>query len=407
MNLKKALWLGMAALVLFVAAGPVWAQDPIAQLFPQASRMPAPSWIRPGLRLTYYSGAASLAGSSTFFWRDEKGGWVGQNPEDKGKRYQRGGQSGMGGHGYTQVDVVALEKGMAALQVVSWGMTPGSAALAPLGATALAAPAGAPGGWWVHPNALRNLKKAGLRGVTVTRFKKNFQGRPVPVLRIEYGKGRSRVVYSYDQASGVLLFTSSQAVSGEQAYTWAGERTAVSQSGYRGARVVNIPWAGGGAPAWLARFSNMSGNGRNTVSQPGVGAMPFPLQFNMRVINRGPRWVMFDLNTQVQSGAAGMPSQNSQAILMSGAAQMGGIWIPPGPLNSLRTGQVIDQDPFTKVRVRVAENSGQVFGLEESGGLHQVLYRYDKASGRLISVRRRVRVGMATQTTELFVQQVR
>lgn len=400
-------WLPLLLTLLLAAAGPAdlpaRAADPVEQLFPNLAQMPAPSWLRPGIRLTYRSMAASVPGGSHYYYRDEKGNWVGRNRDDKGKYYERGEQPGTGGQGFTTVDVVAMEQGRAVLSVSAWGEDPGSGAVYPLGAAPLVGPAGGAGGWWVHPQALAGLADQQAGDVRIVRYAHPVNGQNVPAIRIELGNRGSWV---YDLSSGVLLLNSTAAVSREKTHTWSGDSLALGQSSYLGARLVNVPWAEASAPAWLQNFRGMAGDGRVVVSQPGVGAMPIPMSFDIEVTGRGPRWVAFRLTSKMQ-GMPGMPNPPQEQDLVSGAAQIGGIWVPPGGLAGLRPGQVLDRDPHTKITQSILRAGPRELVIGESGRIYSVEYVYDLASGGLLSVKRAIRVGVATQTTELWVRNMR
>src|SRR5262249_28409633 len=83
--------------------------------------------------------------------------------------------------------------------------------------------------------------------------------------------------------------------------------------------------------------------------------------------------------------------------LVFGPAQLGGLWIAPRALAQLRSGQILDRDPVTRVTASVGRigpiPSGRVaVTITESGAGEQIDYAYDASSGMLLSVHSFIRV---------------
>ena len=90
--------------------------------------------------------------------------------------------------------------------------------------------------------------------------------------------------------------------------------------------------------------------------------------------------------------APGMPAAPNQTLRISGAAQIGGFWVPPAALGALRTGQTLDTDPFTRVttvvaRVGAGPRGRRVVQIAEIGRGQRLDYTYDAASGMLVHLR--------------------
>src|SRR5947209_8642234 len=54
---------------------------PLGLLLPKLASAPAPSWVKPGVRLTYYGASASVAGSGKSWQIDPEGGF--QTPDGR------------------------------------------------------------------------------------------------------------------------------------------------------------------------------------------------------------------------------------------------------------------------------------------------------------------------------------
>jgi hypothetical protein len=81
---------------------------------------------------------------------------------------------------------------------------------------------------------------------------------------------------------------------------------------------------------------------------------------------------------------------NSSTEMVSGTAQIfRGFWLPPQALGVLQPGQVLDEDPDTKMRVSVggAPAGLDAIVLTETGGASESVYAYDRTSGALVYVR--------------------
>ncbi len=259
---------------LLAAAIPAAGAD-MSDLMPELRTLPAPPWVKPGGRITYHSAAASVPGACGYFWRKDDGDWEGQGERDKGKRYAQGDQFGIGGEGYTLVDIVALEGNTAGVSVRSFGKHMGN--LLPrtdLGALTLGGtgPAGCVGNWWVNPAVLKDAaarfggpnQPEIVRGVRVMATPCAAANRAFDTLRFEASFENGHTGRNYDLPTGILVHSDSSATSQGQAYTWAGDATALSLNKYEGFHPIAIPWADAPPPGWLATIRRVVFKGTYT-----------------------------------------------------------------------------------------------------------------------------------------------
>ena len=188
----------------------------------------------------------------------------------------------------------------------------------------------------------------------------------------------------FDEPSGVLLFTNNSV------FDPVGQRTLLSYSSYRGTRTVRIPWAADAVPNWLAGVQSLSYSGTHSTHLPGVPVIPLPMSSQVQIGNRGVNWLQYTLAVQV-GGVSGLPPSTSQVEAVSGYAQIGGLFVSPAGLAKLRAGQVLDQDPFTRVTTSVTHvgaspRGGQVVTVSEAGQMQRHDYSYDGQTGMLIGL---------------------
>jgi hypothetical protein len=382
----------------------VMATDDISVLMPELLTLPAPSWVKPGQSLTYHTGAASVPGSAGYFWQNEdekKDPWVGRGQHDRGKTYSRRGQTGSGGEGYSQADIVALEGNTVAVSLRTWAKHLGH--LVPktdLGAANFggAGPAGCTGNWWVNASVLktavakygRHDRPASVRDVRVFATPCNASNRTFETIRFEVASNGGHSGRNYDVHTGILVYNDTSATSREKANTWSGDSSALSFSELEGARQISVPWAGAEPPPWAATVRRLVFEGTYIMATPGTALFPRPYRATMDVTRRGRTW--FQYRAYIENGGiGGLPPVTSQYELVSGIAQIGGLWVPPGAGRGLPVGTVLDRNPTLGTTVTVTQNSGNTLTITETGPEHTTKWTYDTATGTLQILRQEIR----------------
>lgn len=366
--------------------------NPFLDLFPSLRTAPAPDWVQPGTRLTYYSIAGSTAGGKHRYIEDPQGNW--RDPMT-GKHYRQeqvaGGGSGVSGHGYTQINIALLNRAVALLDVRSYGITGTSGPPVILSQAGAIGLPGAGGDFWLNPSVLRGL--AGVNSTNLKIFLGPYQinGRRYKGVWIHSGAA----TWVYDTSTGVLLHSGSEGHGADiqgplargdsrQGATFIGQNTLVDM------RTTHLPWAFAGAPDWVARVRVLRYQGSAGVHVPGSPMFPTPISTTYERRDGGANWVRYR-QTVVQAAPSGLPPNTAQAELVFGPAQLGGLWIAPRALAQLHSGQILDADPVTRVTASVGRigriPSGRVaITITESGAGEQIDYAYDANSGMLLSV---------------------
>lgn len=405
----KTVALGLLLSVL-VVPGSLAQENPFFLLFPHLKNMPAPPWVREGMRLTYYSSAASIPEGRHLYFKDENGTWV----DDQGNRYRQEESSGAGGHGYTQIDVAALEGQRVALHIKSLGMTGIGAqqsALSLLGFDAYEGPSAAGSDWWISPQFLASVEERNDEGLRILRMPYPLGQTTYRAIRFQTEDPQGRHVRVYDLDSGVLLYAGS-AVSGRISGSFTqelrpGTSGMLSQSTFIGARHMTLPWTQGTPPPWLATLRGLRYEGTTTVYIPGSPAFPLPVVLTAQTVAHGGRWLLLRA-TDLLASVPGLPPSERHSSRISGIAQTGGFWLPPDGIGTLQPGQHLDTDPVTgiatSVRSRGAGQDGRpLVTLVESCSGYSLECAYDAESGLLAAFRHEDR--KLNQVTEMRLVQ--
>jgi len=357
-------------------------------LLPQAKTLPAPDWLKAGVRLTYYSACATVAGSPDCYWRDDRGDWVGRNKEDMGLKYSHGDAPRASGHGFTQIDVIALGDKVV-LSTRSLGIFNGT--LHPLGTVAHVGAPGAGGEWWVNPKSLKDVQPKNTKELVILPMPYKIGDKAYDTIRFQGYSPNGENGWNYDLSTGILVHSHFSATSRAKAFTWGGDTTTLGQNTFLGVRQLQIPWANVAPPTWIATVKGFQYEGTQGVNLPGVGSSAFPLRAAVQVTDRGKNWLLGTLTSEL-AGAAGLPATASSSTLASGPAQIGGLWVPPAAIPGLAAGMTLDKDAFAGSETKVTfhgtlPNGAKAVVIKEESPGYATEWTYDAASGVLQAVR--------------------
>jgi len=367
---------------------------------------PAPDWIQPGLRLTYYTMSGTLPNGPHEYVANPNGFWEDQH----GNSYDRKDVHGTGSNGLFQFNVVAMDAQRVAVQMLFY-LYDGLSTADPQQKleTGYVASHSTGGDLWMHPEALKTLvQKYGNRpapapgqtGIWVSTTQKTIDRATYNgVLIALIAQSGSRKVWVYDSASGVLLYSSEISKVGasgapNQGYNPGG--SVVKFTTFKGSRMLKLPWMGQPAPSWLTRTSNFRYSGTFQVAVPGSPATPFPVNVGIVVKERGPDWLKFDVTFDNQ--APGVKSELTSRV--SGNNMLCGSWIPPTAFGALQAGQVLDTDGFSHVTTQVGHADAQYVTLVADSPRQQIQYTYRRSDGLLVKmlfVDRFNRLGMSNR----------
>ena len=335
-------------------------------LFPELRSAPRPAWLREGSRVTYYYQLAA----SSFKSPDEDD----DDPSDD--------KPGVGGNGYMQYDLVALDRRYAVSAFKLWSLSTVGDDVTP---SLVVASSGRPGlgDYWMSPDVLAHAEEA--EGMVVERRTTEAAGTTYHAVRFSWHDPGVSYVWMFDEESGLLLF---------YGYEILDEVNDTLQSGqmiFADQRYLDLPWSGGTAPAWVAETRTLPYAGSYAVYT--YGPAPTTLEYGAIVTLRRsrPKWAEYTLTDYV-SGL-----RNTSITRVTGAAQLiGGFWLAPAALDALAGEPVRDVDPVTGVQLTTATGPGGVLVVTEEGALFRSKATYDGDSGVLLAAELTTRAGVAT-----------
>lgn len=386
------------------------AAGPLLQLVPQLRTLAAPDWIRAGTQIIYYSAVASIRGSNKLFEQMPNGDWI--DPKT-GRLYGEYEVPTFSGHGFTQINVVALEANAAVLETDSYGIdTANGNALRAFGGNGAVQPPASGSDWWVNPQALARLGELNRPGVRIARLPYPLQGKVHPAIRLQFMNDRGFQQWTYDRDSGVLIRQGSSTRGQSSPFIAEGEHTPragstlLTQNTLQAIRQTDYPWNGAPVPDWVHHLHSLYFRGVMTQRVAYAGSVRWPAQAQVDILHRGATWADYRVTLSYQPGM-GMPAQHSTAVRASGNAGFGGLWLAPAVLVQLQPGQLIDQNPVTGIRIvvgqRLATGTGdQAISLVRQlpGGDTQA-FVYDLTSGMLVDESQTTRTPVGATMTEL------
>lgn len=363
--------------------------SPMLAFLPNAAGLGAPDWVKPGVRITFYGMSASVPEGSYELQEDEKGPW--EDPTT-GKRYSKQEVAGSGGAGYLQIDVYAVDRSTVVLNGNVYGIAqPGSPpTLNKVLTNGFLAAAAAPADYWVHPKLLKAATEVKRGGLMVLRGSYPLGDRMVPSLNIVSRTAESYSSQAYDLESGLLVSSTTVGRGSLATLRLPGEAPQRGNSTSNSlklvsVRQVNVPGFGAKNPEWVQRVRRMQYAGTVRWRHPFDAAsqqMEGPASMNVRFGQRGDSWAMYDATFEFAIG--GMPQQS---VTQGMGSPAGGFYIDPGSFANVRSGQVLDEDPVTKIVTRVGELvPGRRITILTDGPGVQGESVYDLANGALVAI---------------------
>ncbi len=351
--------------VAFFAFSLVFANSVWLAIFPEYSDSPL-EWMAPGLRLSYRVSTAVM----------KPGGGLSD--------------SGGSGVGLYQMDVVALEEGsLALLQTYFMEMRGGYYPSLSFGTIEK------PGvsDLWLNPAVFNDLSKFNSDNTTAAEMPIQYGGQTVQAVRIESRGINTKHVYTYDRASGILLYLLTQAQSGTDIHQNIME--------FLSARYVELPWFNSQRPSW--KLTTTSYSGTYTINIPGSYTTPAQTQVTITPVTSSLSWDYVKM-TIMQYGT--LPGEFHT---VTGVAQLNGpIWLSAQALNSLTKVQDIDRDPITNVVTSVSyigklQDRTEVIMLQQTNGTYANQNVYDRKTGRLLYTKQMSPNSLDYNVTELSI----
>ncbi len=385
-------------------------------LVPELADMPAPDWVKAGVRLSFYGAAASTNESRYALVEDPEGPWV---DKKTGKHYRDNAQSGTenptaSGEGFTQIDIISVEGKTVVSMAQLYLLIRSSGALYAVGAgMPEVATAANLDDYWVHPKALEKLVGLDMDGLRVVRGPVKVGERTYDAICIESNLGGSYSLNTYDAETGILLKAMSNTagqfdpVKLPTDITPRQGNTQRTMTVLAGVRQLDAAIAARPVPEWVGKAQAMTYAGTTRAMNPVDGSFlgDYPTQFEATLGVRGAGWCSY--RTAMQMSIGGMQNASENVGVAGG---VGGFWADPKALAGFKEGAVLDNDPVTGMRVTVGgtgtgPNGQPTIALVTANSTVSTTGIYDLATGTLVQCE--VANRATGMTVQLGLQSVR
>ncbi len=355
-----------------------------------ASTGGVPSWVKPGLRITWYQGAASVAQSSYSWVEDPNGAYV---DAKTGTHYRRTDESGEGqgaggGDGISQLDILGVQGSSITYQNILYGLDHATQTWT-LGSSQSGTTSQPPTGAWVDPATLAQLSQTAAGGILVLTGPYPVNGTTFNSVSVVNSDPTAYSSTTYDLATGLLLAATTSTAGAAQTVAAPGQNapqgnTELTVTRLVGTRQMTLPGLGGSNPAWTTNGETLAYSGTWSFANPvdpSTAAMSAQATMSVQVAPvSGTGWANFSSKIDVQSSVAA----GSSATGVTGPTGL--YWIDPAALAGLQTGATLDTDPVTGQveAVKSADGSSVVIDSELKG--ISTLLQYDRQSGKLVAL---------------------
>lgn len=373
----------LTSAILITSAVSIFASSGSAEGNAPVPRLP---WLHEGLVLTYTWYAAVAAGNGSYYEEDEHGDWI---QHSTGQRYTRAMQTGTSGSGWTQVTVACIDGNKVVFQTSNYANAGalGKNTPVPQGSSGTVADVMDPGDYWMDPGKLAGLHSAPAQNVLVTRIAWKAGEHTVDAIRVQVVKPPNYSDHVYDAKTGLCIHIASSSRGAPPRLVGPGDMgqgdTTITRNDFVSARDVSIPWAKEATPDWVAGLHALQYRGSMTSRGP-LPTVPNVLSLDLQTIAQGRGWIEMSVRSSEQMrGAPNAVPVSAQTAF--GRSEFGGLWAGPAALAQLHAGQVLDEDPVTKMRTVVSKDDGAsvVIASVNAGG--EIANQYDKRTGMLLA----------------------
>lgn len=356
--------------------------------------------VQAGMRLTFWAGTSAVAGAQGPLQPDANGNW--QDPAT-GKRYAQGASASMG---YQQVNIEDVVDGRAIVDVRHYLVDAATNAVTNYKTEGYEFTPQSGGDYWISPKQLASMVETGT-GNTVHRLAYPLNGHTYNAIRITtkaiLGATTGGTQRTYDLDTGVLISYGSSYMApgtrsdGNGGVVDSGSTPYLAQIFLVGMRLTTLPWIGERAGPEVQAQRRATFSGTYTTTFEGVPPTTARLTQQWDISKADAVSVTMRISTQLDPGSGIAP----RADVVDRLAGIATIWIDPQVLRGLRRGQVLDEDPVTKIRITVlgVQDATMFFG--EEGTLQTSSTGFDLRTGLMTAVQVQTRNGPGTITVLL------
>jgi hypothetical protein len=319
-------------------------------LMPELRTAPAPSWVKPGMRILYHQMSASVPTGDSTMVEDPDGKWY---SKATGKHFREDENPGTGGQGYLQVDIVATPPDAVVSDCRSYLIHALPAEQATIAATnGYVNTPGVLSEVYANPDVKRKYLDLNGNGITSRRAPYKAAGKTFDAVWQQTITDGGSITYVFGIDSGLILHSASCSVTKATNFTvngvsqLSGGGTELTQSTLVSIRQIKTPWTQGKLPPVMRDLHELDYEGAQQTWIPGGAQLPpAPVQTRMKVIGRGDDFVQLQFSGVMMIGNA--RSDLGTSNLVSGPTMLTPMAIDPADLAQLHQGQELDRDPVT------------------------------------------------------------
>jgi len=376
----------------------------LVQHLADAQSCPAPEWIVPGTRLSYFSSVSDVedAAGAVKLVPDPNGNIT----DSSGNRFSEGNEvtRGVAGAGWDCFDIVAVEPGVVVITMRQYANLNGlQGPCIPTNASSVMIhPSGCD--YYLHPKLLAQLQESSNNGISVIKGTINHRGQTYNAVRSTVEIPNSRQSSMFDLASGVqLTHNSSFEYDKGTAYrasgnTYEGQRRtgrSLANNQFISVRKMELPTEQMALPEWVRTMKRAQYQGMTVDSgtpDMGLGSITVNLSIDVTTQYVGKTFAMYKISVARQmQGVA--PMEPTSILTATGPGSVDGFWINPNVLKTMQTGQMLDSDPNTGVQCGVeyvgpGENGSPIVVLTWGNDAYRFSAMYDATDGKLLAASR-------------------
>ncbi len=358
-----------------------------------------PAWLRAGTRITYWGGSRSMPGDPQNYVPDPNG-----NVSIGGKPHRLEDAPGAAGSGYSHFDVVGVADGV--VGILQSNYVPVDAQLANYTRTnsiGLRGDARQISDVWIHPAQLAAMPETTEGKSFTRRVRYPLDGKTYDAVTTQIASATGFLRSTYDLATGLLLVHTSSTTGASTGLAPAGTNyakpaagvTTIVSSRFVSVREMDLPWRRQPMPAFLTagRTLDYTGTCTNSLGQGIVAPWRYDVRIAVAQIEGGH--ARAQVSTRLDYGGAMQP-QVAEWAQVYGAGSPHPLWIEPQILGRMRQGQVFDQDPVTRRRIRCVGGDERVVAIVDEGPLDSLQTAYDRRTGVAVGIDLRLQQGPAT-----------
>ena len=379
----KSIHRAIASLTLLFA---VIANAP-APVLAETGPIPAAPWMHEGMVFTSSWIAIHVPGNGKVYRENPDGTWQ----DDVGNTLSESDLHGTSASGVSQTLITCIEgdKMVTATQGYANVQALGLTDPMPLqNASGFVSPAGQDNENWIDPAHLAAIKTDNAIGRLVQPTQWRGPSGMRDAIRIDRINSDGFTDHVYDKKTGICVHyaISTKAAPTPQPLPVGEENqgdTLLTQGDFLAARDIKVPWSHEDPPAWIDQFKALHFRGQIAIRNSALPMVPNQLTLDLLPMDHGNGWirVIATLNVRYQNAPAGPPGSSQTAF---GRTEFGGLWAGPKALATLKQGDLLDEDPITKMRTTVTQVSDQSVTISQSNNSGEIVSQYDKQSGMLI-----------------------